>query len=465
MLFFDEIANGNKDCAFLEAADINADKAILAYQVARRDEDLRLREMEVKCVLEGCDGSALISFYEAGEENGGKEKGLLQKAWNALITFFKNLKEKLFGAKPNAEELPKTMKVPKPLITLINSLPNLWQNAKGAFANVKGAIANNKGVVALIAAFGAVGVGVYSASQNLKDGNAASGEEAEINTQAVIDAANTAGEITDTAEKFCEKCKNETQGIPEESLTTIQKIKSQIGEFGQWCKNALDALKAKLPGKNKGGNDKENQNTDENNDGNNNTGDSNGGENSANNNNANDGKNGQNQNTNNNSQNNNAGNTNQNQGNNNSGNNNNQQNQQNNNSGNNNQQSGSNNQNNNNQNTQQNNTNNQNGNNNNSPVIKVGKNNSANASHIKNQLKSELKNTGMSNKQAETEAKRIANIKDYNQRKAEIEKHGFTVVMESVDPEFMFDDYDLFEESSDDSVRNFLNIENLFGEF
>lgn len=94
-----------EDAVMLEQAEIQMDRAILALETCDAMRDLNIREAECKLVMESGDACDLVEYYgEAAEQTEEKEKGLLTKAWEAILKFLNNIKETLFGkAKPKAD--------------------------------------------------------------------------------------------------------------------------------------------------------------------------------------------------------------------------------------------------------------------------------------------------------------------------------------------------------------------------
>ena len=87
-----------EDAVMLEQAEIQMDRAILALDTCSAMKDLAMREAECKLVMESGDACDLIEYYEeATEDTKDKEKGLFQRAWEAICKFIENIKEKLFG--------------------------------------------------------------------------------------------------------------------------------------------------------------------------------------------------------------------------------------------------------------------------------------------------------------------------------------------------------------------------------
>lgn len=251
MLFFDQIVtNEDKSYIVLEEANLAAERAVFACDMARKYEELRLRELECRCVMESGGVLELMDIYEAGEEAApAKDKGLIQKAWDAIIKALRAIKNKLFGEnKPKAEELPKEIKFPKPIAVIVKAFPAAWNTAKAAFTDVKNTIKNHSGLSALFVLLTGVGVaeaikGIKSKVSEAKD--QAAGEES-IPTADVISTYEAAEDAVNTMENFSNKCKEATDGVPEEDRTIIQKLQALVSEFSTTIKTKIDAVKAKV---------------------------------------------------------------------------------------------------------------------------------------------------------------------------------------------------------------------------
>lgn len=140
-----------EEAVLLEHAEIKMDKAVLAVQTNQAMNDIAMREAECRLVLESGDVMNLVDYYEDATEDGKeKEKGLLAKAWDAIMGLLKKIKETLFGAeKPKAD--------PNEEIEVDEGFLDRHKKLGKAVAAIKNFFTNPfKAVVALIAAGGAV---------------------------------------------------------------------------------------------------------------------------------------------------------------------------------------------------------------------------------------------------------------------------------------------------------------------
>lgn len=79
---------------------LKIDKLILAYNTVMEQEELNLREAELKCMMESAGMNDLADYYkEAADETAEKKDGLIKRIWEQIKTFFSKLKEFLFGSK------------------------------------------------------------------------------------------------------------------------------------------------------------------------------------------------------------------------------------------------------------------------------------------------------------------------------------------------------------------------------
>lgn len=79
---------------------LKIDKLILAYNTVMEQEELNLREAELKCMMESAGMNDLADYYaEAAGETAEKKDGLIKRIWEQIKTFFSKLKEFLFGSK------------------------------------------------------------------------------------------------------------------------------------------------------------------------------------------------------------------------------------------------------------------------------------------------------------------------------------------------------------------------------
>lgn len=91
------------DMIYMEACELSMERAVLAADVAGKLEALNARASELRLAATGDDFDAMVAYYEeAGEnpESSEKKKGIIKRAWDAILNFFKNLKAKFFGSDP-----------------------------------------------------------------------------------------------------------------------------------------------------------------------------------------------------------------------------------------------------------------------------------------------------------------------------------------------------------------------------
>lgn len=126
------IVNGYMDEAeraeFLEyeKADIAYNRALLAYETFCDMRELRLRDIELKCMMESGTYDDLQAYYEAEEkENEDKSKGLVGNLWEAICNLFRTIKNFLFG--DNKAKLEKAAEEnPDKNIDVDQSVTGLW---------------------------------------------------------------------------------------------------------------------------------------------------------------------------------------------------------------------------------------------------------------------------------------------------------------------------------------------------
>ena len=126
------IVNGYMDEAeradFLEyeKADIAYNRALLAYETFCDMRELRLRDIELKCMMESGTYDDLQAYYEAEEkENEDKSKGLVGNLWEAICNLFRTIKNFLFG--DNKAKLEKAAEEnPDKNIDVDQSVTGIW---------------------------------------------------------------------------------------------------------------------------------------------------------------------------------------------------------------------------------------------------------------------------------------------------------------------------------------------------
>lgn len=84
----------------LEQADIAVEKAFLAYNTFMEMKELKIRDIELRCMMESATYEDLQSYYEAEEEKSEeKEKGLVGTIWASIVGLFTKIRNFLFGDK------------------------------------------------------------------------------------------------------------------------------------------------------------------------------------------------------------------------------------------------------------------------------------------------------------------------------------------------------------------------------
>lgn len=140
-----------EEAVLLEHAEIKMDKAILAVQTAHAMNELAMREAECRLVLECGDVMDLVDYYEDATEDGKeKEKGLLGKAWDAIVGLITKIKEALFGKNSQKADPNEDVSVDSSFLERHKKLADALAKVKNFFASPL------KAVAALIAVGGAI---------------------------------------------------------------------------------------------------------------------------------------------------------------------------------------------------------------------------------------------------------------------------------------------------------------------
>lgn len=138
----------------LEQANIQMDRALLALETCDAMKNLSMREAECKLVMESGDACDLIDYYEeATEDDAKKEKGLIQRAWEAILNLIKTIKEKLFGAAKKKADPNEEIEVDESFLDRHKKLAACVDTIKKFFAHPVGKI-----VGLLVATTSAVGI-------------------------------------------------------------------------------------------------------------------------------------------------------------------------------------------------------------------------------------------------------------------------------------------------------------------
>ena len=101
---FDVLYNDNtefmQETVDLMKKSLKIDRVLLAYESVCKQQELDIAEAELRCMEESSDINTLENLYmEAVDNTEEKKEGLLSRAWNAIINFFKSIKDKIFGSK------------------------------------------------------------------------------------------------------------------------------------------------------------------------------------------------------------------------------------------------------------------------------------------------------------------------------------------------------------------------------
>lgn len=101
---FDVLYNDNtefmQETVDLMKESLKIDRVLLAYESVCKQQELDIAEAELRCMEESGDINTLENLYmEAVDNTEEKKEGLLSRAWNAIINFFKSIKDKIFGSK------------------------------------------------------------------------------------------------------------------------------------------------------------------------------------------------------------------------------------------------------------------------------------------------------------------------------------------------------------------------------
>lgn len=125
----------------LEQAEIQMDRAMLALETCDAMRELSMREAECKLVMESGDVCDLMEYYEeATEDSATKEKGLIRRAWDAILNLINTIKEKLFGAARQKADPNQEVEVDQSFLERHQKLGACVDTLKKFFANPVGKI-------------------------------------------------------------------------------------------------------------------------------------------------------------------------------------------------------------------------------------------------------------------------------------------------------------------------------------
>lgn len=203
----------------MEQAEIQLDKAILAFETADQMGELAMREAECRLVMESGEVTDLAEYYEeATSETEGKKKGVIQKIWEGILNIIGKIKDFLLGsARKNADPNGRTevdesfFERHKKLGAVVKALKDFFAHPIAKFATV------------LIAGGGAVAI--FLAIKNT--GKTREAKNSEVN-KAVDDAEEQLNFIQKAVKNIFHKdLDKDAEGAP----SIIGKITKAIGEF------------------------------------------------------------------------------------------------------------------------------------------------------------------------------------------------------------------------------------------
>lgn len=126
----------------LEQADIAVEKAFLAYNTFMEMKELKIRDIELRCMMESATYEDLQSYYEAEEEKSEeKEKGLVGTIWASIVGLFTKIRNFLFGDKAKQVSTAATehgedeVEADSAFGKLLNNAKNLFNRSKKVIEN------------------------------------------------------------------------------------------------------------------------------------------------------------------------------------------------------------------------------------------------------------------------------------------------------------------------------------------
>lgn len=203
------IVNGYMDEAeraeFLEyeKADLAFNRALLAYETYMDMHELRLRDVELKCMEESGSYDDLQAYYEAEEkENEEKSKGLVGGVWEAICNLFRSIKKFLFGDKKESLENAAN-KNPDKEINVDKSVTGCWDLIKSKLPVFKKAAKGDTGAMAETGSWWAANAG------KLTGFLVATGATTAITLKFAWEIYSTLSTFSSDIESFTEKKKDE----------------------------------------------------------------------------------------------------------------------------------------------------------------------------------------------------------------------------------------------------------------
>ena len=245
------------DAVRLEEANIKLDRAMLAYEAACINNDLKMREIQNRVFAEDGDAIDLAdAFTEAAEQAKKDEKGFLQKVWEGICNLFRTISETLFGKKKQATSDVEMSETDHKILGKVREL----------CGKLKETIKSHKFFSSLIV-IGVVITAIHGlkskSEENAKNGNkeknvTVKADEVNAAQSEMEDAAKTVNDMSDEKAKGDGTDQTDSQGNKEsdtakKSLGIIQwvqgKLKALIDtKAGQAVKRAKDTAKEKGKG-------------------------------------------------------------------------------------------------------------------------------------------------------------------------------------------------------------------------
>ena len=203
----------------MEQAEIQLDKAILAFETAEQMSELAMREAECRLIMESGEVTDLAEYYEeATNETEEKKKGVIQKIWEGILNIIGKIKDFLLGSARKKADPNGTSEVDesfferhKKLGAVVKALKDFFAHPIAKFATV------------LVAATGAVAL--FLAIK--KTGKTKKAKNSEIN-KAVDEAEEQLNFIQKAVKNIFHKdLDKDAEGAP----SVIGKVTKAIGDF------------------------------------------------------------------------------------------------------------------------------------------------------------------------------------------------------------------------------------------
>jgi hypothetical protein len=238
---------------YMEAADIQLEKAIIARDTYLAMEKLNQRAAACKAATIADDFDKMVAFYE--EENDSKnnsdqnKEGLLHKVWEGIKNLFNKIKETVFGS--HIKEVPeeKKGKCPKVIKDLKTAIEKAVAAINTALSGKAGAVLNAMGAITTI-------LDIRDRVDVIKNGNAdnntdtektdISGKEANILTRAAEKACVA---VTNVLGKFeaikpgSEEVDEKNPGDKQADTNILTKIQNKLRDLGKFLGSIPERVK------------------------------------------------------------------------------------------------------------------------------------------------------------------------------------------------------------------------------